>query len=160
MGEEIERKFLVRGDSWREVSKGIEVRQGHLSTDIERVVRVRTAGEKGFLTIKGKGRGLVRPEYEYEIPLQDAAEILEHLCIGSIIEKTRYYVEYEGRTLEIDEFHGDNQGLVVAEVELEAEDEEIQRPDWLGDEISGDPRYLNVNLALRPFTKWAREDTP
>lgn len=154
MGREIERKFLVIGDSWRTADKGIMVRQGHLSTDSERVVRVRIAGEKGFLTIKGKGKGLVRPEYEYEIPRQDAEEILDGICIGHIIEKTRCHVQYKGRTWEIDQFHGENQGLVVAEVELESEDQEIQRPDWLGDEVSGDPRYLNVNLALRPFGQW------
>jgi CYTH domain-containing protein len=158
MGKEIERKFLVRGNSWRSVDKGIMVRQGHLSTDNERVVRVRTAGGKGFLTIKGKAKGLVRPEYEYEIPLQDAEEILDKLCMGYIIEKTRYYLDFKGRRWEIDEFHGDNEGLVVAEVEIEREDQEVPGPDWLGDEVSGDPRYLNVNLAIRPFIMWGRKE--
>jgi adenylate cyclase len=154
MGKEIERKFLVRGDSWRGIAQGTAIRQGHLSTDLERVVRVRAAGEKGFLTIKGKGKGLTRPEYEYEIPLKDAEEILSGLCVGAMIEKTRYRVEDEGLAWEIDEFHGENQGLVVAEVELESEDQEISIPDWLGDEVSGDPQYLNVNLSLRPFRQW------
>jgi CYTH domain-containing protein len=157
MGKEIERKFLVRGDSWRG-SKGIVVRQGHLSTDEERVVRVRTAGEKGFLTIKGKGEGLTRPEYEYGIPLQDAEEMLGTLCTGYLIEKIRYRVEHEGLIWEVDEFKGENQGLVVAEVELEKEEQEIAAPDWAGDEVSGDPRYLNVNLAKHPFKRWGKEE--
>ncbi len=156
MGREIERKFLVKGNSWRQGGKGVKVRQGHLSTDRDRVVRVRTAGGKGFLTIKGKGRGLMRPEYEYEIPVRDAVEILEKLCVGAVIEKTRYCLNHEGLRWEIDEFHGENRGLVVAEVELESEFQEVPRPDWLGEEVSGDPRYLNVNLALRPFREWER----
>lgn len=156
MGREIERKFLVSGDSWRG-SEGVMVRQGHLSLDKERVVRVRTAGEKGFLTIKGKAEGLTRPEYEYEIPIQDAEEMLKTVCTGHLIEKIRYYVEYEGLTWEIDEFKGENQGLVVAEVEIETEDQPIVKPDWVGDEVSGDTRYLNVNLARHPFNQWGEE---
>jgi len=159
MGKEIERKFLVRGDSWRG-SEGVMVRQGHLSVDKERVVRVRTAGEKGFLTIKGRGEGLTRPEYEYEIPLQDAEEMLDTLCTGHLIEKIRYYVEHVGLTWEIDEFRGENQGLVVAEVEIETEDQVIAKPDWVGDEVSDDPRYLNVNLARHPFGRWGKEEEP
>jgi adenylate cyclase len=157
MGKEIERKFLVKGDSWRGPGRGILVRQGHLSTDPERVVRVRTAGKRGYVTIKGKGQGLTRPEYEYGIPPREAAEILDTLCVGSIIEKTRYHVEYEGRTWEIDEFHGDNQGLVIAELELEREDEDFEIPEWIGEEVSDDPRYLNVNLALHPYNQWRGE---
>jgi adenylate cyclase len=156
MGKEIERKFLVTGNTWRN-SKGVVVRQGHLSMDKERVVRVRTAGEKGFLTIKGKGRGLTRPEYEYEIPVQDAEEMLDGLCTGYLIEKIRYYVHHEGLTWEIDEFKGENQGLVVAEVEIESEDQEISKPNWVGEEVSDDPRYLNVNLAHHPFREWGKD---
>jgi len=154
MGKEIERKFLVRGTPW-ESSKGITVRQGHLSMDEERVVRVRTAGEKGFLTIKGRAQGLIRPEYEYEIPLQDAVEMLNNLCMGHLIEKIRYRLEHRGMIWEIDLFKGDNQGLVVAEVELESEDQEVQLPEWVGKEVSGDHRYLNVNLAIHPFNQWS-----
>lgn len=159
MGKEIERKFLVRGRPWGS-SNGVLVRQGHLSMDKERVVRVRTAGERGFLTIKGKARGLTRPEYEYEIPLQDAVEMLNNLSMGHLIEKIRYRVEHKGVIWEIDEFKGDNQGLVVAEVELESEDQAITKPDWIGDEVSDDHRYLNVNLAHRPFRRWGKEEYP
>ncbi|RJR39548.1 MAG: CYTH domain-containing protein [Desulfobacteraceae bacterium] len=157
MGREIERKFLVRGRPWGS-SKGVLVRQGHLSMDKDRVVRVRTAGEKGFLTVKGRSQGLMRPEYEYEIPFQDAVEMLNTLCTGHIIEKTRYHVEHAGLIWEIDEFKGENQGLVVAEVELESENQALALPAWVGNEVSGDPRYLNVNLAHRPFKRWGKEE--
>ena len=159
MATEIERKYLVKGEPWRgAAAKGFEVRQGYLCMDREKVVRVRTTGGRGFLCVKGEGKGITRPEYEYEIPLSDAEEILETLCIGNVIEKTRYLVKYEGLTWEVDEFLGENQGLVVAEVELESEDQVFSKPEWLGEEVSRDPRYLNANLARHPYREWGKKE--
>ncbi len=155
MGTEIERKFLVKGDSWRGRDSGVMVRQGYLVTQEERSVRVRITGEKGYLAVKGRARGIVRPEYEYEIPLEDAVEML-NLCIGHLIEKKRYLVPHQGLTWEIDEFLGLNQGLLVAEIELESAEQEIDLPEWAGKEVSGDPRYLNANLVHEPYGEWQR----
>lgn len=152
MAEEIERKFLVRGSDWRQV-KGEIFRQGYLSSAKERTVRVRVAGDKGFLTIKGPSSGLSRAEYEYEIPLADASAMLA-LCEQPLIEKTRYKIPFGDHTWEVDEFHGLNEGLVVAEVELRSADEEPARPDWVGEEVSHDHRYSNSNLVKRPYTTW------
>ena len=155
MGREIERKYLVRTDNWRhEAGPGVPYRQGYLSLDPERSVRVRTAGDKGFITIKGKSEGAGRDEFEYPIPVEDARQLLEQLCIRPLIEKIRYTVKRDGLKWEIDEFMGENQGLVVAEVELEDERQEIPKPDWLGDEVTGDPRYFNLNLVRNPYSRW------
>lgn len=154
MGLEIERKFLLANNSWKVEGTGTEFRQGYLSTDPDRNVRVRVKGAQGFLTVKGRAEGITRLEFEYEIPLADAANLLESLCEQPLIEKTRYRVEVAGDLWEIDEFHGDNQGLVVAEIELESEGQEFEKPAWLGEEVSHDTRYLNSNLARRPFTAW------
>lgn len=154
MGKEIERKFLIKGDEWKKLGKGTVYRQGYLSTVKERVVRVRTIDDKGYLTIKGINRGATRLEYEYEIPLQDANEMLDELCERPLIEKTRYVVPYAGLKWEIDEFAGENQGLVFAEVELTNENQKIELPDWIGEEVTGDPRYFNSNLIKHPYTKW------
>ncbi len=154
MAKEIERKFLVSGDAWRQLATGTHYRQGYLSTVKERTVRVRTIDEQAYLTIKGVNRGLTRVEYEYEIPHADAVEMLADLCLQPIVEKHRYKIEHEGLTWEVDEFHGVNEGLVLAEVELESEEQELSRPDWIGEEVSDDPRYYNANLIANPYTTW------
>lgn len=154
MAKEIERKFLVTGDQWRQLAKGTVYRQGYLSVVKERVVRVRTIGNTGYLTIKGITVGASRLEYEYEISVSDSNEMLDQLCQKPIIEKKRYKVDFEGLTWEIDEFFGDNDGLIVAEVELEDEDQEFEKPQWIGEEVTSDPRYFNSNLTRHPFTKW------
>lgn len=154
MGKEVERKFLVKGDMWRALATGTTYRQGYLSTVKERTVRVRTIDDKGFLTIKGITIGSTRAEYEYEIPVSDANEMLDTLCEQPIIEKTRYKIPWAGLVWEIDEFFGVNKGLIVAEVELESEDQEFATPEWVGKEIADDPRYFNSNLIAHPYTQW------
>ena len=154
MGQEIERKFLVKTDSWRGQDQGKRYRQGYLSTVKERTVRVRTAGEKGFLTIKGVTGGARRPEYEYEIPASDANQILDQLCQQPLIEKTRYRISYAGLVWEVDEFEGENRGLITAEVELKDEKQVVSFPEWVGQEVTADPRYFNANLVAKPFTTW------
>jgi CYTH domain-containing protein len=154
MGKEIERKYLVKGDSWRAGAKGKHYRQGYLSTVKERTVRARVAGDKGFITIKGLTIGDSRPEYEYEIPLSDANEILDHLAEKPIIEKTRYRIPQGDIVWEVDEFEGENKGLIVAEVELKDESQKVDLPNWIGQEVSNDPRYFNANLVKHPYTKW------
>src|SRR3974377_1756239 len=154
MGKEIERKFLVRGDSWRAGAHGKRYRQGYLSTVKERTVRVRVAGDQGYVTIKGITIGDTRPEYEYEIPLADANEMIDKLCERPFIEKTRYRIPQGEVVFEVDEFGGVNHGLIVAEVELKSEDQKFDKPGWLGDEVSNDPRYFNANLVAKPFTTW------
>ena len=154
MGKEVERKFLVKGDAWRAQTHGKRYRQGYLSTVKERTVRIRVAGEQGFVTIKGITVGASRAEYEYEIPLADANEMLDQLCERPIVEKTRYRIPQDDIAWEIDEFAGDNRGLVVAEVELTDEKQAIRFPEWIGEEVTGDPRYFNANLVAKPFTTW------
>ena len=153
VGKEIERKFLVKGDSWK-TQQGTKYRQGYLSSIKERTVRVRTTDDKGFLTIKGITIGATRLEYEYEIPIQEAEELLTNLCEKPIIEKDRYKIPYGGFTFEVDEFFGENEGLIIAEIELEYEDQPFEKPAWLGNEVTGDPRYFNSNLINHPFSKW------
>ena len=133
---------------------GTAFRQGYLSTVKERTVRVRAAGEHGFLTIKGITVGAVRSEFEYEIPRADADQMLDELCERPLIEKTRHEVEVDGLTWEIDVFAGVNDGLIVAEIELEAEAQEIDLPEWVGVEVTHDPRYFNSNLIAHPFSEW------
>lgn len=152
MGVEIERKFLVVGDAWRQQS-GTEIGQGYLNRDKARTVRVRLAGEEAFLTIKGPNRGAKRQEFEYPISASDAMELFA-LCDGAVIRKTRYAVMHDGNRWEVDEFHADNHGLVVAEIELSDEDQVFSKPDWLGEEVSDDPRYFNSNLISHPFCQW------
>jgi CYTH domain-containing protein len=154
MAKEIERKYLLRSDEWRKLAEGTHYRQGYLSTVKERTVRVRTIGEKAFLTIKGVSRGITRLEFEYEIPTEDANEMLDELCERPIIEKHRSKIAYAGLVWEVDEFHGANEGLVVAEVELTSADEAFDLPPWVGEEVSGDPRYFNANLVANPFMNW------
>jgi len=155
MPVEIERKFLVIGDDWR-TDRGVRIIQGYLNRDEERTVRVRIAGAEAFLTIKGLSAGAAREEFEYEIPVVDAEQLLK-LCVGALIEKTRHTVVYAGMTWEIDEFHGANEGLVVAEIELEDADQFFARPAWLGPEVTADVRYFNSHLAVRPYKSWYPE---
>ncbi|MEN6624441.1 MAG: CYTH domain-containing protein [Smithella sp.] len=154
MPVEIERKFLVQGDDWK-VNDGVRISQGYLNLDRERTVRVRIAGDKAFLTIKGINKGATRQEFEYEIPVEDAEQLLK-ICEGSLIEKTRYKVEYENVTWEIDEFYGANDGLVIAEIELKNEEQKFARPEWLGSEVTEDSRYFNSNLAEKPYLSWSK----
>ena len=154
MAQEIERKFLVTATTYRELTEGTHYRQGYLNSQKERVVRVRTIDEAGFMTVKGITKGATRLEYEYEIPAKDATELLDLLCEQPIIDKHRYKVKMGDFVWEIDEFHGENEGLTVAEVELESEDQEDPKPDWIGEEVTGDPRYYNSNLIANPFKNW------
>lgn len=154
MGKEIERKFLLKDNSWRSLAQGTRYRQGYLSSTKERVVRVRTINEKGYLTIKGITSGATRTEYEYEIPAVEAEAMLDELCEKPLIEKNRYKIDHKGLTWEVDEFSGENQGLIVAEVELESEDQDFEKPEWVSEEVTDNPRYFNSNLAANPYTRW------
>ena len=154
MGKEIERKFLVTNDGWRPAAKRVASRQGYLKSGEGVTVRVRIMGDGAKLCVKGGGAGIERDEYECSIPVGDAEEMLANLCEGDIVRKTRHYIEYEGLTWEVDEFHGANEGLVVAEVELESVDQAISLPPWAGEEVSGDHRYKNSALSRRSFEKW------
>lgn len=156
MALEIERKFLIKDDSWRAGSRGLRYVQGYISSRPERTVRVRLVGERGFLTVKGKTRGTARSEFEYEIPAVDAEQMLFELCEKPLIEKTRYEIEHGGMTWEVDEFLGENEGLIIAELELEREDQAIGKPDWVGQEVTGDPKYFNSSLVKAPFRSWGR----
>ncbi len=152
MGIEIERKFLVQGASWRQ-GAGLRITQGYLNRDPQRTVRLRIAGDKGFLTIKGPTTGVSRVEFEYPIDLLQVQQMLS-LCDGPVLDKTRYAVTHLGDLWEVDEFHGANQGLVVAEIELTSPQQPFSRPDWLGAEVSDDPRYFNSSLISHPFCQW------
>jgi adenylate cyclase len=149
---EIERKFLVSGDFPAE--NGVPLQQAYLSLDPERTIRVRIARDQAWINIKGLARGISRPEFEYSVPLDDARQLLE-IHTGSLIEKTRHRIQYAGHTWEIDVFAGDNLGLVIAEIELADETEAFERPPWIGDEVSHDPRYTNAALAQSPYTSWS-----
>ncbi len=156
MAQEIERKFLVKNNSFKkDAFKSTRIVQGYLSSVPERTVRVRIKGDKGYLTVKGIGNesGASRFEWEIEIPKQDAQNLLK-ICEPGVIDKTRYLVKAGNHTFEVDEFYGDNEGLVVAEVELESEDQTFEKPDWLGEEVTGDPRYYNSMLMKNPFKNW------
>lgn len=154
MGQEIERKFLLKNDGWRALASGTLYRQGYLNSAKERTVRIRTIGEHAFLTIKGITTGATRAEYEYPIPLEDCNAMLDTLAEKPVIEKKRYKIRQGGLTWEIDEFFGDNAGLIVAEVELQSEGQAFEKPEWLGAEVTADPRYFNSNLVKHPYTKW------
>jgi len=155
MATEIERKFLVKDDTWRGLGKGSHYRQGYLSTEPDRTVRVRVAAGKGYLTIKGRTVDATRAEYEYVIPLADADTMLDELCERPLIEKTRYRINQQGLVWEVDEFEGENAGLVIAEVELASADQVVALPDWVGEEVTTDPRYYNANLIANPFSRWS-----
>lgn len=155
MAIEIERKFLVQNDGWRDLARpGQRMRQGYIGGMEKASVRVRQTADRAWLNIKGATLGVQRREYEYPIPLDDAAEILDELCSGALIEKTRFDVPFAGHLWEVDVFEGANAGLVVAEIELGAADEAFERPDWLGEEVSDDPRYYNVCLVTHPWRDW------
>ncbi|MFU8896394.1 MAG: CYTH domain-containing protein [Gammaproteobacteria bacterium] len=154
MGTEIERKFLVTGTGWKTGRQGKRVRQGYLCVEKERTVRVRLVDKHGWLTVKGVTSGVSRLEFEYPIPVADAHRLLDALCLQPIIDKTRYEIRHQDHLWEVDEFHGANAGLVVAEIELDREDEAFARPDWLGDEVSDDARYFNAQLVRHPYRDW------
>jgi CYTH domain-containing protein len=156
MGTEIERKFRVKMHVWVPSDPGMHFKQGYLNSQKERVVRVRIEGARAKLTIKGLTTGVTRAEFEYPIPLDDAAAMLDHLCEQPLIDKHRHVEMHAGRKWEIDVFHGANEGLVVAEVELPSEDAKLELPPWVGEEVSGDPRYFNSNLLKQPYTTWRR----
>ena len=154
MATEIERKYLVLEETWRSRAVGMVFRQGYLSTVKERTVRVRVVGDLGYLTVKGLTVGSVRTEFEYQVPISDAEQMLDELCEQPLIEKTRYVIEENGLTWEIDEFAGANEGLIVAEVELGDESQQVDPPDWVGEEVTNDARYFNANLIAHPFSEW------
>ena len=160
MPQEIERKFLVNGDFKPHVTRSSRIVQGYLSSVPERTVRIRIKGDKGFLTIKGIGSdsGASRYEWEREIPVAEARDLMA-LCEPGMIDKTRHLVEFAGKVFEVDEFHGDNDGLVLAELELESEDESFERPAWLGVEVTGQARYYNSMLMQKPFKSWSEKAT-
>ncbi len=155
MGIEIEKKFLLRNDAWRkDADAGTAFRQGYLTGSDKASVRVRIEGDNANINIKSATLGITRQEFEYSIPLDDAQSLLDNLCEKPLIEKTRYHLRYVDHVWEIDVFEGENAGLVVAEIELADENEAFARPDWLAEEVSGDPRYYNVSLVKHPFCDW------
>jgi adenylate cyclase len=159
MGVEIERKFLGTGDAWRAAaSSRALLRQGYLANTVRASVRVRRAGDAAWLSVKSMTRALVRDEYEYPIPLADAEAMLERLCAGPRVDKLRHLVSFAGHEWEVDEFLGDNAGLVVAELELDDADEPFERPPWLAGEVTHLERYYNFNLATRPYSQWAADE--
>ena len=153
MPKEIERKFLVVSDEYKNSPRKY-YKQGYLSVEPDKTVRVRVAGDKGYLTVKGRNNGISRAEYEYEIPAADANDMLDNLVKTGVIEKWRYVCVVDGKKWEVDEFLGDNAGLVVAEIELQSEDEPFAKPAWAGDEVSGDARYYNSSLSQNPYKNW------
>lgn len=155
MSIEIERKFLIKGDFKQDAYTHEEIVQGYLSSVAERTVRIRIKGAKAFITIKGIGNisGTSRYEWEKEISVSDARELL-HLCEPGVIDKIRYYIKVGEHVFEVDEFRGENQGLTVAEIELTSENESFDKPDWLGEEVTGDQRYYNASLVKKPYKEW------
>jgi adenylate cyclase len=155
MGIEIERKFLLRNDNWQaEADAGTRMRQGYFAGPQRASIRVRIEGESANLNIKSAELGIRRLEFEYPVPLAEAEEMLDSLCEKPLVEKTRYHVRYAGAEWEVDVFEGDNAGLVVAEIELPGEEAGFEKPEWLGDEVSDDPRYYNVSLVTHPYCDW------
>ncbi len=155
MLQEIERKFKIQDSSFLNGMQGIEIAQGYLSADPERAVRIRIKGDQGFITVKGKSNasGTTRFEWEREIDGNEAQALLE-LCIPTVIYKTRFEVQHDSNKWEIDVFHGANDGLLIAEIELKDENQAFSKPDWLGEEITGDPRYYNSYISQNPFSTW------
>lgn len=160
MGVEIERKFLVNGTAWKTGLTGTEYRQGYLSTDPQCTVRVRLAGGQGYLTVKGASVSATRLEFEYPIPAGDAAQLLERLCRKPLIEKVRYRVRYAGLVWDVDEFFADNLGLVLAEIEIEHEDQVVELPPWVGQEVTADCRFYNACLVEQPLSRWPAQERP
>ena len=153
MGKEIERKYLVKSNEWKNLAQGVVYRQGYIATVGKQTVRVRIAGNQGYLTIKGENIGTTRSEFEYPIPVKDAAEMLDTLCDRPLIEKTRYKIPIGDLIWEVDEFTGENKGLVIAEVELQSENQVIELPQWIDRQVS-DPKYYNSSLAKYPYSQW------
>lgn len=155
MGKEIERKFLINNAEWESLTKpvGKQLRQGYILTDPNKTIRVRVADAKGWLTIKGISIGATRLEYEYEIPLDEAIELLDNFSENEL-EKTRYEINFAGKLWEVDVFSGDNDGLIVAEIELASEDEQFELPDWIAEEVTHEKKYYNSNLTKHPFKDW------
>ncbi len=158
MADEIERKYLVKDSVLPLLREGSVFSQGYLADNDKLSARVRLAGDRAWLTVKGRGSGITRPEFEYDIPVDDARYMLENLCSGALISKTRYCLQHAGMTWEVDVFEGENKGLIVAEVELESEQQRPELPPWLGEEVTRDVRYLNVNLAQKPYSEWAADE--
>ena len=154
MAIEIERKFLIKEKPFSIAKRSLKINQGYIINEKSKVIRVREKGDDYFLTIKGNNIGISRLEYDFPISKKDAKELIFHFCKTTLIEKTRHYIEHNGLTWEVDEFHGKNNGLIVAEIELESEDEKFEIPDWVGEEVTQDDRYYNMNLAIHPFTSW------
>jgi adenylate cyclase len=160
MGQEIERKYLAASDNWRgKAGPGTLYVQGYLSLDPERTVRVRMAGGKAALTVKRENTSSIRDEFEYRIPADDADHMLDKICIKPLIEKTRYVIQDGNLKWEIDEFSAENRGLIIAEVELQNDRLEIVKPDWVGEEVTNDPRYFNINLVKHPYSEWGQSRT-
>jgi adenylate cyclase len=157
MGQEIERKFLLRHDGWRNQAIAQLYRQGYIPTQGNQTVRLRVVGDRGFLTIKGPSLGYSRSEFEYDIPVADAQEMLDQLCAKPLIEKYRYRIALDRWIWEVDEFLGANAGLILAEVELASEAEMPIVPDWIGEEVTGDRRYFNSYLVDHPFSSWPQD---
>jgi adenylate cyclase len=158
MGTEIERKFLLKSDAWRPQAVGKLYRQGYVFQSTDVTVRVRIVGDQGYLTLKGKAEHYARPEFEYEIPVEEAQAMLELWCHPRIVEKIRHRVPFDDLVWEVDEFEGLNQGLVLAEVELSANDQVFALPDWVGQEVSTEERYYNASLAVYPYSLWTSEE--
>ena len=154
MAKEIERKFLVVGDAWRKLAEGTRYRQGYLNSMKERTVRIRTVGDKAFMTVKGPTVGVTRMEFEYPIPYEDCVTMLDNLAEQPVIDKARYKIPMGEFVWEVDEFFGVNQGLIVAEIELKSEDQAFEKPEWIGEEVSGDPRHFTPILLAHPYPTW------
>lgn len=157
MAKEIERKFLVDSNKWNKTGNQIKMQQAYLLIENDKVIRVRIANTKAFLTIKGNLEGITRDEFEYEIPLDDARSLLS-MRVGATVSKTRYVETINGKVWETDVFEGENQGLIVAEIELNDENEQFIKPDWATDEVSTDVRYYNFNLSQNPFSGWKKSN--
>lgn len=161
MAHEIERKFLVQNDTWKHhISAQIFIQQGYIETAGKATVRIRRQDDQAFLTIKGPTRGFSRSEFEYPIPVEEAAAMLDEFCQGRSLTKTRYWVQHGQHRWEIDVFEGQNSGLILAEIELQSEDESFERPDWLGQEVSHDLRFCNSHLVTNPITSWEQPFPP
>ena len=153
MAKEIERKYLVKGNDWKKLSQGQFYCQGYIATEGKQTVRIRIVGEQGYLTLKGESIGQTRSEFEYPIPIADAREILDTLCDRPLIEKIRYKIPQGNLIWEVDEFLGENAGLIIAEVELTDENQEIELPEWIDRQVTA-PKYYNANLAKHPYSQW------
>ena len=156
MNKEIERKYLVKSNNWQKLAKGVFYCQGYIRTSGKQTVRIRIIGQQGYLTLKGENIGSTRAEFEYPIPITDAREILATLCDRPLIEKIRYKIPQGDLIWEVDEFLGENAGLVIAEVELTDENQEIKLPEWIDRQVT-DPKYYNSNLAKHPYSQWQDE---